>query len=120
MLWNACVHRLDLGLYSHPKVFWWNGVRNHVNSEGKIPSNGGSVSEGSNPRRCVTQDSEPNTLRTELFRPLNKIIIIIIIILIIIIIIIKIIIIIIIITTTTTTTTTTKTIIIMMMIIIII
>ena len=20
--WNACVHRLDLGLYSHPKEFW--------------------------------------------------------------------------------------------------
>ena len=24
---------------------------------------------GSNPRRCITQDSEPNTLLTELFRP---------------------------------------------------
>ena len=24
--WNACVHRLDLGLYSHPKEFWGNGV----------------------------------------------------------------------------------------------
>ena len=22
--WNACVHRLDLGLYSHPKEFWGN------------------------------------------------------------------------------------------------
>ena len=22
MRWNACVHRLDLGLYSHPKEFW--------------------------------------------------------------------------------------------------
>ena len=20
--WDACVHRLDLGLYSHPKEFW--------------------------------------------------------------------------------------------------
>ena len=20
--WNACVHRLDFGLYSHPKEFW--------------------------------------------------------------------------------------------------
>ena len=29
MRWNACVHRLDLGLYSHPKV------RTHVNSKGK-------------------------------------------------------------------------------------
>ena len=33
--WNACVHRLDLGLYSHPKEFWGNGVRTHVNSKGK-------------------------------------------------------------------------------------
>ena len=22
MRWNACLHRLDLGLYSHPKEFW--------------------------------------------------------------------------------------------------
>ena len=36
--WNACVHRLDLGLYSNPKEFWMNGVRTHVNSKGKIPS----------------------------------------------------------------------------------
>ena len=34
--WNACVHRLDLGLYSHPKVSG-NGVRSHVNSKGKSP-----------------------------------------------------------------------------------
>ena len=34
------VCRLDLGLYSHPKEvgFFWNGVRTHVNSKGKIPS----------------------------------------------------------------------------------
>ena len=25
--WNACVHRLDLGLYSHTEEFWRNGVR---------------------------------------------------------------------------------------------
>ena len=42
MRWNACVHRLDLGLYSHPKEFWGNRVRNHVNSKEKIPSTGGS------------------------------------------------------------------------------
>ena len=36
--WNACEHRLDLGLYSHPAEFMGNGVRNHVNSKGKIPS----------------------------------------------------------------------------------
>ena len=38
--WNACVHRLDLGLYSHPKEFWGNGVGTHVNSKEKIPSTG--------------------------------------------------------------------------------
>ena len=32
---NAHVHRLDLGLYSHPKDFWENGVRTHVNSKEK-------------------------------------------------------------------------------------
>ena len=42
MWWNACVHRLDLGLYSHPKESGGNGARNHVNSKGKIPSTGGS------------------------------------------------------------------------------
>ena len=36
--WKAYVHRLDLGLYSHPKEFWGNGVRTHVSSKGKIPS----------------------------------------------------------------------------------
>ena len=42
--WNACVHRLDLSLYSHPKegVFLRKGVRTHVNSKGKIPSTGHS------------------------------------------------------------------------------
>ena len=43
MRWNACVHRLDLGLYPHPKEFGGNGVRNYANSKGKIPSTGGSV-----------------------------------------------------------------------------
>ena len=33
--WNACVHKLDLGLYSHLKEFWGNGVRTHANSKGK-------------------------------------------------------------------------------------
>ena len=37
MPWNACVHRLDVGLYSHPKEFRGSGVRIHVNSQGKIP-----------------------------------------------------------------------------------
>ena len=36
--WIACVHGLDLGLYSHLKEFWGNGVQTHVNSKGKISS----------------------------------------------------------------------------------
>ena len=42
MRWNACVHRVDLSLYSHPKEFLGNEVRNHVSSKRKIPSAGGS------------------------------------------------------------------------------
>ena len=38
--WNARVHRLDLGLYAHPKEFMGNRVRTHVNSKGNIPSTG--------------------------------------------------------------------------------
>ena len=44
--WNACVHRLDLSLYSHLKEFWGNGVRTHANSKGKIPSTGSSEEDG--------------------------------------------------------------------------
>ena len=43
MRWNACVHILDLSLYSRLKEFiWGNGVRTHVNSKGKLPSTRGS------------------------------------------------------------------------------
>ena len=42
MCWNACILRLDLSLYSHPKEFLGNGVRTHINSKGKIPSTGRS------------------------------------------------------------------------------
>ena len=30
---SACVNRLDIGLYSHPKEFLGTGVRTHVNSK---------------------------------------------------------------------------------------
>ena len=43
--WNVRVHRLDLGLHSHPKELWGNGVRTHVNSKRKkIPSTGKKIS----------------------------------------------------------------------------
>ena len=68
--WNACVHRLDLGLYSHPKEFWGNGVRTHVNSKRKIPSARKILLRGRwNPWRCIRQDSRPNTLPTSYTAP---------------------------------------------------
>ena len=30
------MHRLDLGLFSHPKGFWGNGIKTHVNSKGFV------------------------------------------------------------------------------------
>ena len=66
------MHRLELGLYSHPKELWWNGVRAHVNSKGKIPSTGKILLRGgSNPYRCIKQDSEPTTLPTSYSSPLT-------------------------------------------------
>ena len=72
MWWNACVHRLELGLYSHLKEFWENGVRTQVNSKGKIPS-----TAKNSPQRRI----EPTTLHqvgqraqqttNKLFRPLD-------------------------------------------------
>ena len=57
------MHRLDLGLYSHPKEFFGNGVRTHVTSKGKIHSTEKIILRGeSNPRHCIKQDSERNTL----------------------------------------------------------
>ena len=44
--WNACVHRLDLSLSSHPKVFLENEVRTHVNSKGKSTSTGNFLPRG--------------------------------------------------------------------------
>ena len=44
--WKASVHRLDLGIYSHPKEFRGNGVKIQVNSKGKIPSTGKILPRG--------------------------------------------------------------------------
>ena len=68
----VCVHRLDLGLYAHPKEFEGNGIRTHVNSKGKNPLYRKNSPE--NPWRCIKQYSEPNTTN-ELFRTPNWIII---------------------------------------------
>ena len=53
-------------LYSYLKEVLWNEVRTHVNSKGNIPSTETSLRGGSNPRCCIKQDSQPNTLPTEL------------------------------------------------------
>ena len=68
--WNVCVHRLDLGLYSHLKEFLGNGVRTHANSKGKIPSTRKvHLTGGSTPWRCIKQDCKPNTLPTNYSGP---------------------------------------------------
>ena len=80
--WNACVHRLDLDSYSHPKevfilfyfslfiffFFFRKWSPNPIYPHGKNPIYR-RLRGGSNPRRCITHFSEPNTLPTELFRP---------------------------------------------------
>ena len=40
--WFACVHRLDLSLYPHPKQSLGNRIRNQYSFKGKIPSTRGS------------------------------------------------------------------------------
>ena len=65
MLWNACLHRIDLCLYSHLKEFLGTGVRTHVSSKGKIPSTGKILPRGtSNPWRFIKQNSKRSTLPT--------------------------------------------------------
>ena len=78
------MHRQDLGLYSHPKevvfIFFGGGGGEAgvggggMESEPMLTPKGPNslyrkLREESSPRRCIMQDSEPNTLPTELFRP---------------------------------------------------
>ena len=66
-----CAQTRPRCILSSEKV-WGNEVRTHVNSKGKSPSTGNFLPRGgSNPRRCIKQDSEPDALPTELFRPLG-------------------------------------------------
>ena len=44
--WNACVHKLDLGLYSYPKEFLGNRVRTCLSPRKKKPATGGSGGMG--------------------------------------------------------------------------
>ena len=64
MQWNACVHRLDISLYSHPKEIFWNGDRSHVNSKGKIPPTRGPEEDqtwNATSRRTVSQTHYPTS-----------------------------------------------------------
>ena len=63
---DSVIVRVTFSLCSHLKEFLGNGVRTHVNSKGKIPSTRGS--EDGQTCDCIMQDSEPNTLPTELFQ----------------------------------------------------
>ena len=65
--WNACVHRLDLSLCSHPKEFFRNGVRTSVISKGKIPFTRGTE-EGQTSTTASRRTASP-TLPAELFQP---------------------------------------------------
>ena len=71
--WIVCVHRLDLSLYSHPKEFWGNGVRTHVISQVKkiLSTRKIFLRGGSNPGRCIKQDSEPDTLPASYSGPVS-------------------------------------------------
>ena len=61
--WNACVHGLGFGLYSHPKEFWAMESEPMITPREKSPLlEKILVRGGSNPWRCIKQDSEPNTL----------------------------------------------------------
>ena len=68
--WNACVQRLDLGLYSHPKEFLGNGVEAMLTPREISPLPENILLRGeSNLPRCVEQDSKPNTLPTSYSGP---------------------------------------------------
>ena len=76
MRWNACVHRLDLGLYSNLKELGRRGrgggeVRRHSKENNpftwKI-----LIREGSNPLHRLKQDSEANALPTSYSGPLLR------------------------------------------------
>ena len=72
--WNVCVHRLDLSLYSHRKE-----ILGDMESEPMLTPREKSpipkkkfLRGGSNPRRCIKQDSESNTLPTSYSGPLRN------------------------------------------------
>ena len=66
---NACVHKLDLGVYSHQKEFWGLESEPILTPRGKSP-----LPEKNSPQRriepsCIKQEIEPNTLPTSYSGP---------------------------------------------------
>ena len=61
------MHRLDLGLYSHPKEFWGNAVRTHVHSKGNIPST--ESQRSIEPTKLHQAEKRAQHTTNELFRP---------------------------------------------------
>ena len=68
MWWNACVRRLDVSLYTHPKELYGLESQPMLTPRKKIPSTR-RLWGGSNLCCCITQDKKPNTLPTDLFWP---------------------------------------------------
>ena len=56
---NACVHRLNFGLYSRPKEFSENGSQNYFKFKEKIPSTGGSE-KGQTPNTASCKTASPD------------------------------------------------------------
>ena len=69
--WNACVHRVDLALYSHPKDFGRNGVRTHANSMGKILSTGKKFSSEEDRTYDAASSRTASPTHYQLSVPLN-------------------------------------------------
>ena len=59
----------ETSVYLSSKRVFRESSQNPCELQGKDPLYG-RLRGGSNPQRCIKQDSEPNTLPTELFRPL--------------------------------------------------
>ena len=61
---NACVHRLDPGIYSHSSFHFGDWTQNSCSPQVNNPLCR-RLTGGSNPRRCTAQYREPKTLPTE-------------------------------------------------------
>ena len=70
--WNACVYRLDLGLYSHPKQIQGMESEPMLTLKEKSPLCG-KLRGGLNLQCYIMQEGEPNTLPTSVLAAINLI-----------------------------------------------